>query len=496
MAKITQAVQEGLLALLCYDDSPRGAKYVRSIVEPKAFDTYYRDLAEAASEYLNTYGKAPGEHTLDLVETITARDPERGEVVEKIFRSMEQIKGSINPDYLLAQAERFARKQRLKKGLTKALEIFQSDADDAVEQCEQTLIKSCKNSLEMFDPGINFADPSQAMSFMQEEFSGEFQTGIKEFDALDLGPERKTMHLMFAPSNRGKSWWMVQLGKYGLLRRKKVLHITLEMSEAKVSKRYFQSLFSISRRDVPQDVTFFQRDDLGRFVGFDFTQLKDRPSLRDPKIAAYLEERHASLKGRLPLIIKEFPTSALTMRGLEAYLDSLEGSMSFIPDLLLIDSPDLMDISVKNRREAMGDIYRRVRGTAIDRNMALACVTQGNRESFDVKQLSEKHMGEDISKYQTADIVFSYSQTEAEEKIGLARIRSLKVRDEAKNMQLLISQQYGLGQFCLDSVRMSSNYDKKLKEETGHDTKEEKDEDDESDERPRRGVGKSFRRRE
>jgi hypothetical protein len=63
-------------------------------------------------------------------------------------------------------------------------------------------------------------------------------------------------------------------------------------------------------------------------------------------------------------------------------------------------------------------------------------------------------IAEDFRKAATADTVITYNQTPTEYKMGLARLFVAKAREDMKNFQVLLSQAYPIGQFCIDSCRM------------------------------------------
>ena len=158
------------------------------------------------------------------------------------------------------------------------------------------------------------------------------------------------------------------------------------------------------------------------------------------------------------LVIKEFPTAKLTIDGLEAFLDILELQQNFIPDLLILDYPELMAVDVKQYRLELGNIYRRLRGIGVERNMAVCAVSQSNREGMRTRLISEGNASEDFSKTGTADNIISYNQTKEEKALGLARLHVVANRHEQDKFSVLVSQNYRAGQFVVDSVRMPGNY--------------------------------------
>jgi hypothetical protein len=145
-------------------------------------------------------------------------------------------------------------------------------------------------------------------------------------------------------------------------------------------------------------------------------------------------------------------------------LDLLEQQQGFTPDLLIVDYPKLMKTSAQYQRIELGNITRDLRGLAVERNMAVAAVSQSNRIGMkksrgehNMAVLTAENISEDFTQGQTADTVLSYNQTEAEAALGLARIHVALARDQEGGFTTLITQHYPTGQFCLKSVRMNKD---------------------------------------
>jgi len=146
------------------------------------------------------------------------------------------------------------------------------------------------------------------------------------------------------------------------------------------------------------------------------------------------------------------------MSGLEAYLEGLERFEGITPDVIFVDYPKLMKINPLNLRVELGAIGEQLRGIAVKRNCAVVIVAQGNRASETATLVTGDMTSEDISLLATVDTMLTYSQTPAEHKLGLARILVEKARNEEAKQQVLITQAYAIGQFCLDSSPIHGDY--------------------------------------
>ncbi len=465
--KPTAVLQENLITLLCF--SPEHASLIRNSVDIHLFEGEYRDIAEKAYFYFDQYGSPPDEHIADLFEEILqGEDSKKAEVLNRLLKDLWASRKTIHPEYVMDRLDAFIRMQRMKEGIIGAAQKIQSGGDLAIEEAEEILSASIQRGLQLFDPGIFFSDSERALSFLDKQMDS-FPTGIPELDRRSLGPGRKELHLFVAPMKRGKTWWLVNLGKRAWWQdRKKVLHVTLEMSEERMIGRYIQCLFGIPKRDEKTVISKFEleevEDEKGRklwnhLVGVTEKQVKHKIALSDPKIKEYLRKKitqHGVSMDRI--LIKQFPTGFLTINGLIAYLDSLEMTRKFVPDLLIIDYPDLMKIDSGVHRIDLGRIYKELRGIAVERNIAVACASQANRAGMSATTVRDEHVAEDISKIATADCVLTYSQTDSEKEQGLARIYVANGRNDEDRFTLLISQNYSTGQFVLESTPMVSNY--------------------------------------
>jgi replicative DNA helicase len=449
--KLSGALQENVLTLLCFDDD--SCKLVRNTISPTLFESsVFRDIASHAATFVDEFGKAVKEHLPDVLEhVLKGQDRRKATLYSQVLENLYQAKDHVNRDYTVSKLQEFVRLQNLKGAVIEAVDALKNGS---VADAEVILEKGLKNRVLTFDQGTVFSDVQQSLRFLDHQNDRFFMTGIKVLDDRDAVPRQGEMWLGMAPAKRGKSWLMVHMGKMAMLQRLPTVHISLEMSEDQVSQRYIQSFFAISKRDAKVRLPEFRRDAQG--IVIDVAQIEHvRDTLRDAgirdKLITLMKER---MSRRAPFVIKRFPTRALTMSGLQAYLDSLERHHKLVPKVMIIDYPDLMKISSENKRIDTGVVYEELRGLAIERNFALICPTQGNRESANAKLVTDIHSSEDYSKIMTADTVVTYSQTPEERKLGLARLFVSNARSDVDKFIALITQNYAIGQFCLDSEFM------------------------------------------
>lgn len=457
--QLSSAKQEALIALLCYDTTPGGPSFLLAIVPPEQYDPYYRDLAEQAALHIEKYGRPPGEHTIDLILTLKERNPESADIYDKIFQSLQVTKDGVDREFVIAEASLFARYQRLKRGVTTAVKHLQQGVGEGeILEAEAALRGSLEATVNLVDPGCFIHDTKRSLAFLDKRHEA-FPTGIKEIDQKGLGPGRKRLHVMMGQTGMGKSWWLIHLAKQALLHSMSVVYVTCELSEMDVCQRYIQSVLGLSTEPDEKCVyRIFESDELGRFEKMTQKTVKAKGSFKDEGIRVYLEKKVGALRRRAPLVIREFPSGTLSANELEAYLDHLAMVHSLVPDLLIIDYADEMQIDENNYRLSVAALYRRLRALAQKRNLAVATASQGNREGGKVKIQRTSHLAESHAKGTIADIVITYNQTDSEHELQLARLFMAKGRSARDRFTILISQAYELGQFVVDSAGMVTRY--------------------------------------
>jgi len=266
--------------------------------------------------------------------------------------------------------------------------------------------------------------------------------------------------LLVGNTKAGKSFALVHLGKMASRHGFKVAHISLEMGRHNVAKRYMQTYFALSNRPDLIKTVDFTKDADGHIVGFTEKTVKPKLTLEAPIIKSKLRRRVVRWgPGVLDnVFVRDFPTGQLSIPQLRAYLDALEATQQFTPDLLIIDYPDLMRIAATDYRLGIDQIFKDLRGLAVERNMAVAVVSQSHRGAARSKLVGADNVSEAYSKIAHADTVITYTSTDEERKLGLARLYVAAGRNDEDRLTIILSQQYALGVFVRDSGLMGKEY--------------------------------------
>lgn len=460
------SAQENLLTLLCFDKNT--APIISSVLPIELFENeYFRTIASLAIHFYESFKDTPNEHIADLLEDKIndVKNPRSGEIYRKVVLQLFENKDNVNSQYVMAELMKFVRQQRMKVAVVEAAKHIK---EQRLDEAETILSDSLKSNVDIFDKGFFITETVKSLRFLRKE-TFAFPIGIKQLDDNEFGPAPGELLVILAGPNKGKSHFLIHIGKTCTLARLKVLHISLEMKDDNVSERYIQSLFSLSKQPEMVELSRFRFDELNKLSRFEVEGVKRPHTRNNDSIGSFLARKLKERENRFKLLIKEFPTGALTIKGLEAYLDSLLRFENFTPDVILLDYADLMRLDYQNLRTSTGEIYKELRRIAAERNLAMVTASQSNRLGEDSKVISLKHLAEDFSKAATADNIIAYCQTATEARMNLARLFVAKARNGKKDYSVLLSQGYGIGQFCMDSTMVSDRYWSLIDRQNGSD---------------------------
>jgi replicative DNA helicase len=221
------------------------------------------------------------------------------------------------------------------------------------------------------------------------------------------GTSKKTLNVILAGPNVGKSLTLTHLASSFLLQGKNVLYITLEMSEEKIAQRIDANLLNVNIGDIQ----YLQKDTFNR------------------KIA----ELSKKTMGRL--IIKEYPTSSAHSGHFRSLLNELVLKQSFVPDVLFVDYLNICTSSrysknySANSYTIVKSITEELRGLAVENNFPLWTATQLTRSGYNSSDPDMSDTSESFGLPATADIMLGMIRTEELDQLGQVMFKQIKNRD-------------------------------------------------------------------
>jgi hypothetical protein len=470
---VSRSLQESIVTLLALrNDKP--TKIISTLIDPVWFEFPYREIVVRCLEYWKQYGNAPLAHIEDIFDDILGNTEHRNfERYTKLFNNMLEEEPGQNSEFIKSRIYEFAERQILRKSIVEAAQILmKSENKDNIDKCKTILAKVTNFHRDYEDLGFTLSQTDRSLAFLDAQTENDkLFLGIKELDDEGICAVKKEMLLFIAPRGKGKSMFMDHVGlrAIGISPIWNALHMTLENSETNTAQRYIQSEFNLAKRDNLPFLTEFRRE--GDNV-VEFSRYRNTARVIKPKPNQSFEDHLAEFKREFSekiktwgghknynkfdhLRIKKFPTSQLSFEQYENFLDQLAEVCGFSPDIVLLDYPKLMDyIQFNDPRISLGLLFQKLRGSAEKRNYALVVVSQSNRIGEGAKLTRGIHVAEDITQMDTCDTAITYSQTDDERDLGLARLYVDKARNERGGFTVLISQDYATATFCLDSYLM------------------------------------------
>lgn len=264
-----------------------------------------------------------------------------------------------------------------------------------------------------------------------EENLEKFTTGFQSLDAYinEGGPSRKECFVWMAPTGVGKSVMLAHSAIANVKRGKKVLYVTLEMSDIMTAARVVGNITDI--------------------------RIKDRMQRKDD-IMKQLEAFKRNFDGDLAIF--PFPADEISVDEIYQLITFLRKQKAWNPDIVCVDYLELMvsrhDYSNDEDYKRQKSISTELRSLAQKENVLVFTATQTNREgmvngkdggqggegSIDLNKISESY-----GKAMPIDYCVSINQTQQEynmKPLSRARLYIAKNRNGAKHKTIPISLNY------------------------------------------------------
>lgn len=213
--------------------------------------------------------------------------------------------------------------------------------------------------------------------------------GIGFFDRNTKGgAHEKSVTLILAESNLGKTLIMSSLAANNIRSNKKVLYVTCEMAENKISERALANIWDSDINEL------------------------DRIN-RDIFHSRYVEMKKA-ITGNLQ--IKEYAPRAINCNDIRTLIKEYEIKKKFKPDIIYLDYIELINpIYSRKSDNSYTEGKRKVeefRAVAVEYEIPLISAIQTNRQGMGASDLDMTNTADSIGYIYTADVVFAVTQPE------------------------------------------------------------------------------------
>lgn len=209
--------------------------------------------------------------------------------------------------------------------------------------------------------------------------------------------------LVVAPPKRGKTSYLCGIGAHAASQGRKVLHITLEISKARVMRRYDQALTHLTRAEMVEQWPTVRE---GRKKIYEkaggFVKVQDW-SYQKPKVSQ--------------------------VEGLVRRMRSKKMGVDFIIiDYLKHMRPDHMPGSRYELRHFYGELGQQIRAMAVRLQVPVVTAWQINRQGARIDTVTEENLSECWDLAMECDIMLALNQTESERRENIMRMGVLYQR--------------------------------------------------------------------
>lgn len=405
MYEFSENIQRGMLYLLKSDKD--FYLQIVNLVHPSYFEfPVHGRIYSVVRDHYEKYKSLPNDDFIEqeIRNTKSEKESIHDYTDEIQFINRLDTSALDGSEYYLDLIETFAKREAMKDAIKQSLILIK---EDRMEETE-TLVRKALTVSRSVDIGQSyFADTKDRWDrTYNAEQKDKYKTLLPSLNrSLEGGLGEKELAMVIAPPGVGKSLWLVNQAVQSMMEGRKVLYVSLEMSEDKIAQR-FDSVTTL----IPQS------------------------QLKDPSAQIKVEERLSIFRTNFPdgrLVIKEFPTGTATVNSLRSLLVQLKNYEEFTPDVIIIDYLELLRPVRENQHEyqAQQRIAEELRGLAMEAKVLLWTATQTNRQGRAVKIITDAELGDSYGKIRTCDFAVSLNQSEEEFDNGHMRAYVVKSRN-------------------------------------------------------------------
>lgn len=376
-------------------------------------EPFEKIIFEEISKYQFKYNNLPSPGELQIsIES-------RSDLNETSFKSIRDFldnppKPVNNTKALVDFTEKWAKERAVTLAVLQAVAVIGGESN--IDLSANALPRLLGDALAVsFDKSIGTSWLDDAERRHTELTAKHFKvhTNLRYLDDITGGGlDKKTLSIFMAGPNVGKSLMMTSLAGSVVLQGKKVLYISLEMSEARILQRIDQNIMNLTRADIEGMST----ETFKRHV-----------------------ENTRERVGEGMVIAKEYATGTANANHFRALLEELAATKNFRPDIIFIDYLNICGCAGANRNTSDHNkvkmIAEEVRAIAVEYEVPIVSATQMNREGLKAGSNADiTHTSESMGLPATADYMFRLVTNEQLHNMNMIGISCLKNRNGDKRM--------------------------------------------------------------
>lgn len=356
------------------------------------------DIVKLIQKHMEEYQKFPSAKQLKLVMD--------GSTWNELVDISNIDTSEYDKDFILDQLEEFFRNKLANEVILEARDGLVNDDRAKLNAAPDKLREALAFTFDT-NIGLSVLTDAERMYNSLHDRDKVVSTGLQTLDDLiEGGFHEKSLSLVLAESNLGKSLIKCSLATNSLLQNKNVLYLSLEMSEEKISERVLANLFDIN--------------------------LSDLKMLDKNKFMVKLQEHQQKLESNFYVVA--YPPKSINANRIRSILKELHLKKKFVPDIIFVDYLGLMSPNATNKNSntysEQKTISEELRAIAVEFGMPIVSAVQTNRNGFGNAELDLTDIADSVGTVATADIIFGVTQTQ-------------EMRDSGRYSFLLLKNRYG-----------------------------------------------------
>lgn len=369
-------------------------------------DTGCKIIFGIVEDYYNEYGNLPNRDVLrvSLESLNNLKENDYNNCVE-VVNNLD-TKSEFNIQWAVDKTEEYCKNRAIYNAIMDSIKIFNGETQFHVNSIPNLLQDALATKFEK-NIGHNYTGDSLERFKSYNESVEKIPFDLQIFnEATRGGLERKTLNLMMGATGTGKTLVMCHLAASWFMMGYKVLYISMEMAENKISKRIDCNLLNIKIHEI------------------DNTPVD--------KLVNKMQKLVSKTSGQL--FVKEFPTSGANTLHFKFLLDDLKINDNFVPDIIFIDylnicsSSRLKSSALSNPYLYYKTVAEEIRALAIQTNTCIVSATQTNRGGFKNSDIDLDDTSDSFGLPMTMDLFWGLIATDELSQMNQMLIKQLKSR--------------------------------------------------------------------
>lgn len=408
-------------------------------------------VAEWCIDHFQKYSKAPMSDIQGIYEEKRRRMKESdqewiADFLAKLSRRYEAE--GLNEEYLFDRCVAYFKRSSMNKSAKKVQDLIDQGKDDEAAQLWQDSLILPESD----DLGVEPFELDQAKKLFEREAERtSLGIGIPTLDHY-VGKNKSGWLVVFlGPMKRGKTQALVHVAVLSFLKGFNTVYMSLETEAGDMAKRFWMNVGTLSWRYPKIEVPYYTPDGKIKY------HEKEYPMLNKGTVVNLIRKMEKAPHGRL--FLKSFPMGQAGLRDVKNYVNLLEVYKGIQPHVIIVDYLGAMKVprSLIGRDSEYNVNSMGLKALAQEKKAIVYTGHQGTRETLDKISMKASDASQEVRILANLDVMYGLNQRPEEKKEGIMRLNVLMHRHANFNPMTYakILQQFEIGKFALDDMRMS-----------------------------------------